>query len=378
MHGGRALEILNCLPLIRDYQYHCAPVLFVTTMKAADFDYLLPEHLIAQQPLTQRKSSRLLLLDAQTQTLTDETFSHFPRLLQPGDLLVFNDTRVFPARLFGHKQSGGKIEVLVERILDDSRILAHIRSSKSPRAESWLQLEQAIDCQVLGRQGELFILQQQTGQSWLSLLQQFGHIPLPPYIQRADEDNDRERYQTVYARKPGAVAAPTAGLHFDQAMLDSIQQQGIEMAFVTLHVGAGTFQPVRVDDVAEHIMHAEYVEVSASVCAQIEQTRLRGGRVIAIGTTVVRSLESAARDGKLKPLSADTRLFITPGFRFNVVDAMLTNFHLPRSTLLMLVSAFAGQDFMLRAYRHAVQQQYRFFSYGDAMFIGKGNCDIET
>ena len=345
-------------------------------MKAADFDYLLPEHLIAQQPLSERKSSRLLVLDPFNQSLTDKTFSHFEKLLKPGDLLVFNDTRVFPARLFGHKQSGGKVEVLVERILDDTHILAHVRSSKSPRAGSGLVLEQQIECQVLGREGELFQLQQQSGQSWLSLLQEYGHIPLPPYIQRADEDNDRERYQTVYARKPGAVAAPTAGLHFDQAMLDSIQQMGIESAFVTLHVGAGTFQPVRVDDVAEHIMHAEYVEVSAQVCRQIEQTRLRGGRVIAIGTTVVRSLESAARDGELKPLSADTRLFITPGFKFNVVDAMLTNFHLPRSTLLMLVSAFAGQDFMLQAYRHAVGQQYRFFSYGDAMFISKGNLDI--
>jgi len=254
-------------------------------------------------------------------------------------------------------------------LIDDSTLLAHVRSSKSPKADTKLILEDHIECFVTGRQGEFFVLQQNSESDWLSLLQQYGHIPLPPYIQRADEENDRERYQTVFSQKPGAVAAPTAGLHFDEVMLQKLRDKGINIAFVTLHVGAGTFQPVRVDDVENHIMHAEVVEVSKQVVEQIEQTKMAGGRVVAIGTTVVRSLESAAQHGTLEPFSGDTRLFITPGFEFKVVDAMLTNFHLPRSTLLMLVSAFAGKDFMLKAYRHAVEQQYRFFSYGDAMFI---------
>jgi S-adenosylmethionine:tRNA ribosyltransferase-isomerase len=338
-------------------------------MKAADFDYFLPDHLIAQRPLAERKSSRMLVLDPLSKTLADEQMGGFENFLQAGDLLLFNDTRVFPARLFGRKQTGGRVEVLVERILDDERILAHVRSSKSPRAGSRLNLEQAIECEVQGREGDLFVLQQADERGWLNLLQSFGHIPLPPYIQREDEVNDRERYQTVFARKPGAVAAPTAGLHFDEGMLESIRHKGVDSAFVTLHVGAGTFQPVRVDSLTDHIMHAEYVEVSAAVCEQVKQTRARGGRIIAVGTTVVRSLESAASEGELKPLSGDTRLFITPGYEFKVVDALLTNFHLPRSTLLMLVSAFAGKDFMLEAYRHAVEKEYRFFSYGDAMFI---------
>ncbi len=338
-------------------------------MKASDFDYELPEQLIAQQPLEQRRASRLLVLDAVEKTVRDEQFSRLDDYLEPGDLVIFNDTRVFPARLFGQKESGGKIEMLVERLLDDHTLLAHIRSSKSPRAGTRLVLENAIHAQVLGREDELFIVRQGQNQGWLDLLQQHGHMPLPPYIQRADEDTDRQRYQTVYAREPGAVAAPTAGLHFDQRMLDQLQQKGVEQAFVTLHVGAGTFQPVRVDDVAKHVMHAEVVDVSAQVCEHIQQTRKKGGRVVAIGTTVVRSLETAAQGGEIKPFQGDTRLFITPGFQFNVVDAMLTNFHLPRSTLLMLVSAFAGKAFMLDAYRHAVQHKYRFFSYGDAMFI---------
>ncbi len=350
-------------------KYDCAPITTDLSMKSADFDYQLPEHLIAQKPLTQRQSSRLLVLDPVNDSIQDDFFKNFASLASSGDLLVFNDTRVFPARLFGQKETGGKVEVLVERLLDDKTLLAHVRSSKSPRAGSKLILEQFIDCQVAGRQGEFFVLQQHSDSGWLDLLQQFGHMPLPPYIQRSDDENDRERYQTVFSRKPGAVAAPTAGLHFDQDMLQSLKDKGIDMTFVTLHVGAGTFQPVRVDNVDEHIMHAEVVEVSPEVCNQIIQTRKRGGRVIAIGTTVVRSLESAANSGKIKPFSGDTRLFITPGFKFNVVDAMLTNFHLPRSTLLMLVSAFGGKDFMINAYRHAVEQQYRFFSYGDAMFI---------
>ena len=338
-------------------------------MKAADFDYHLPESLIAQQPLAERRASRLLLLNPQQQQIADHQFAELPQWIEPGDLVIFNDTRVFPARLFGRKQSGGKIEVLVERLIDDHTLWAHLRSSKSPRPGTQLILEDAIDCEMIAREGEFFVLRQQTGNSWLELLQQHGHIPLPPYIERADEDSDRERYQTVFADKPGAVAAPTAGLHFDEAMIEKLKEQGVQTARVTLHVGAGTFQPVRVEEIEKHVMHAESVEVSADVCRQVAATRARGGRVIAIGTTVVRSLESAAQSGELKPFAGDTRLFITPGYQFRVVDAMLTNFHLPRSTLLMLVSAFAGQAFTLQAYRHAVEQQYRFFSYGDAMFI---------
>jgi len=338
-------------------------------MKSSDFDYDLPEELIAQQPLPQRQASRLLVLDPQAGSHEDDQFLHLADYLQPGDLVIFNDTRVFPARLFGQKHSGGKVEVLVERLLDEKTLLAHLRSSKSPRAGTRLLLEAHIDCEVLGREGDLFILQQSADSDWLTLLQAHGHVPLPPYIQRADEESDRRRYQTVYAKQPGAVAAPTAGLHFDQAMLDTLQQKGVNQAFVTLHVGAGTFQPVRVDDIAEHVMHAEWVDVSDSVCKSIRQTQKNGGRVMAVGTTVVRSLESAAQGGALKPFQGDTRLFITPGFQFRVVDAMLTNFHLPKSTLLMLVSAFAGKEFILDGYRHAVQQGYRFFSYGDAMLI---------
>ena len=338
-------------------------------MKTSDYDYHLPEQLIAQQPLENRSDSRLLVLDAISEKISDECFINLEQYINEGDLLVFNDTRVFPARLFGNKQTGGKIEVLVERILDDVRVLAHLRSSKSPKAGSRLILEQHIQCEVVGREGEFFILKQDSGPGWLSQLQQFGHIPLPPYIQRNDEQADRERYQTVYAQKPGAVAAPTAGLHFDDALIQALKAKGVNTAYVTLHVGAGTFQPVRADDLSGHIMHAEMVDVSSEVCEQIKLTQSRGGKVIAVGTTVVRSLESAAQTGQLQPYCDDTRLFITPGFQFNVVDAMITNFHLPRSTLLMLVSAFAGKDFMLKAYQHAVENEYRFFSYGDAMLI---------
>ncbi len=344
-------------------------------MKASEFDYYLPEQLIAQKPLPDRGASRLLVLDPERQQLRDESFANLNQYLNAGDLLVFNDTRVFPARLYGIKESGGKIEILVERILDDDTILAHVRASKSPRPDTRLILEDAIQAEVIRREDEFFVIRQTSSSSWLELLQQYGHMPLPPYIMREDDENDKERYQTVYADKPGAVAAPTAGLHFDKEMIGLLQKAGVQAAFVTLHVGAGTFQPVRVDDIDEHKMHAEVVTVSESVCDRIQQTRANGSRVIAIGTTVVRSLETAANEGGIKPFQGETRLFITPGYEYKVVDAMLTNFHLPRSTLLMLVSAFAGRSIILEAYRHAVERRYRFFSYGDAMFIS-ANCKV--
>ena len=337
-------------------------------MQLSDFDYHLPEALIAQVPLAQRTASRLLLVDPVRDELQDRQFVDITDLLDPGDLLVFNDTRVIPARLWGEKSTGGKLEVLVERVLDEHSLLAHVRSSKAPKPGSHLILEKQIECTMSRREGDLFVLTQDSG-SWLELLERFGHIPLPPYIRRDDADRDRERYQTVYAREPGAVAAPTAGLHFDDAILNALREKGVRTAQVTLHVGAGTFQPVRGDDIDTHIMHAERIDVPEAVCDTIAQTRAEGKRVVAVGTTVVRSLETAARSGQLKPMRGESELFIKPGFEFNVVDALLTNFHLPRSTLLMLVSAFAGFDLIRRAYTHAVDQQYRFFSYGDAMFI---------
>jgi S-adenosylmethionine:tRNA ribosyltransferase-isomerase len=338
-------------------------------MQLSDFDFDLPERLIAQAPLAQRSASRLLVVDPARQALSDRAFVDLGEFLQAGDLLVFNDTRVIPARLYGCKASGGKVEVMVERVLDDNQLIAHVRASKAPKPGSSLILEDAIDCVMLERRQDLFLLQQLQGR-WLELLERYGHVPLPPYIERAEADADRQRYQTVYARNPGAVAAPTAGLHFDAAMLDALHHRGVETAHLTLHVGAGTFQPVRGDDIDDHIMHSERVEVSRHTVDAIAATRQRGGRVVAVGTTVVRSLETAAVTGKLTEFNGESRLFIKPGYRFQVVDALLTNFHLPRSTLLMLVSAFAGAALMRRAYLHAVEQQYRFFSYGDAMFIG--------
>ncbi len=338
-------------------------------MQRSDFHFDLPSELIAQHPVAERSGSRLLCLDGSRGQIQDKQFIDFPDVLQSGDLLVFNDTRVIPARLFGCKESGGRVEVLVERLLDEQRVVAHVRASKSPRAGSRLLLEEHFQVEVVGRQGELFELL--FPGNAIELLEAWGRMPLPPYIERQAEAADAERYQTVFSDldKKGAVAAPTAGLHFDQVMLDKIKAQGIATARVTLHVGAGTFQPVRVDDLGDHHMHSEYLEVSEEACAAIEQTRLRGGRVIAVGTTVVRSLESAARNGKLAPFSGETNIFIHPGYQFQVVDAMLTNFHLPESTLLMLVSAFAGYDEAMNAYAHAIEQQYRFFSYGDAMFV---------
>ncbi len=347
-------------------------------MRRTDFHFDLPPELIAQHPAAERSASRLLCLDGDSGALADRQFRDLPQLLRAGDLLVFNDTRVIPARLFGRKETGGRVEVLVERVLDAHRVLAHVRASKSPKAGGQLSLEGGITADVLGRQGELFelTLSGDAGESALDLLERHGHMPLPPYIARADANDDRERYQTVYADKRGAVAAPTAGLHFDQAMLDTLAAQGVASAFVTLHVGAGTFQPVRVDDIRDHRMHAETIEVSETVVAAVARTRARGGRVVAVGTTSVRSLESAARagGGELRPFAGDTDIFITPGYEFRVVDVLLTNFHLPESTLLMLVSAFAGYENIMAAYRHAVDERYRFFSYGDAMLLTRARA----
>lgn len=339
-------------------------------MLRADFDYFLPPELIAQQPLAERAASRLLLLDATAERLEDGRFCDLLDHLQAGDLLVFNDTRVIPARLFGAKASGGKVEVMIERVLDDHRALVHVRASKSPKPGSRLRLDGGVEVEVTGRRDDLFELRFLDQRPLFDILEQVGHIPLPPYISRDDELADRERYQTVFANNPGAVAAPTAGLHFDQAMLDKLTKKGIDQAFVTLHVGAGTFQPVRVDNVADHKMHAEYVEVSQQVCDQIAAARARGGRVVAVGTTALRSLEGAAvANNGLAAFSGETAIFITPGYKFQVVDLLITNFHLPESTLLMLVSAFAGYERVMAAYRHAVDKQYRFFSYGDAMLV---------
>jgi S-adenosylmethionine:tRNA ribosyltransferase-isomerase len=337
-------------------------------MQLSDFDYRLPEQLIAQAPLEQRSASRLLLVDPESDRLMDRQFTDLMDLVESGDLLVFNDTRVIPARLFGQKQSGGKVEVMVERILDDETLLAHIRASKAPKPGSVLILENQFECIMQAREGDLFVLHQ-SGQPWIALLEQYGHIPLPPYIEREDAEADRERYQTVFASNPGAVAAPTAGLHFDDAMLESLQRRGIRFAHITLHVGAGTLHLVRGNDIASHVMHPERIDVAESVVEAIKQTRQQGRKVIAVGTTVVRSLETAAATGTLLPFRGESTLFIKPGYAFKTIDAMLTNFHLPKSTLLMLVSAFAGTDLIRRAYSHAVAEQYRFFSYGDAMFI---------
>jgi len=350
-------------------------------MRVSDFSFDLPEALIARYPKAERSASRLMALNGNSGTITDGVFTDIVEQLNAGDLLVFNNTRVIPARMFGQKASGGKIEVLVERIVDQHTALAHIRASKSPKVGNELFLgnddeENTIKATMVARHGALFELKFADDVSVLDVLEQIGHMPLPPYIDRPDEDSDKERYQTVYNEKPGAVAAPTAGLHFDEPLLEKIKAKGIELAFVTLHVGAGTFQPVKVDEIADHVMHAEYVEVSDEVVAQIAKTKAAGGRVVAVGTTSVRSLESAAKaaDEKGEELSAfygDTDIFITPGSDFRVIDALVTNFHLSESTLLMLVSAFSGYENIMKAYQHAIDKEYRFFSYGDAMFLTK-------
>lgn len=341
-------------------------------MQVADFSFQLPDELIARYPQPERSASRLLDMNARTGEITHRQFTSIVDLLNPGDLLVFNDTRVIPARLLGQKRSGGRVEVLIERILNEHQVLAHVRSNRTPKPGAILWLEDAFEVEVTGRQGALFELQVAGEETILSLLEKHGHMPLPPYIDRPDEDSDRERYQTVYNKNPGAVAAPTAGLHFDQAVLDALQAKGVEFAYVTLHVGAGTFQPVRVDSIEDHVMHSEYAQVSQTTIDAIEQAKARGGRVVAVGTTSVRSLESMAQaspEGTLQPFFADTDIFIYPSYKFALVDAMVTNFHLPESTLLMLVSAFSTRDHILNAYQQAVNEKYRFFSYGDAMFL---------
>jgi S-adenosylmethionine:tRNA ribosyltransferase-isomerase len=337
-------------------------------MRRSDFHYELPPTLIAQHPLAERSGSRLLTLDGASGEHVDRMFRELPVLLQPGDLLVFNDTRVVPARLYGRKQTGGAVEFLVERILDPHTALVHARASKPWRNGMRVAFSEGVEAEVLGREGDLLRVAF-ADVSLPEFLETHGHVPLPPYIVRDDAAEDRARYQTVYARVPGAVAAPTAGLHFDQALLDELERRGARRTQVTLHVGAGTFQPVREDDIRDHHMHSERVTVDAATCAAVAEARRAGKRVVAVGTTAVRSLEAAAAGGELAPLDGDTDIFIYPGYRFRVVDAMITNFHLPESTLLMLVSAFAGREAVLAAYGHAVERQYRFFSYGDAMFI---------
>ena len=345
-------------------------------MKRSDFHYELPPELIARYPAAQRDGSRLLALNGASGELAHGVFPDLMKHLRPGDLLVFNDTQVIPARLFGRKATGGRVELLIERQLADGQALVHLRASKTPAAGADLELlarDQLglTGCQVrvVERSGNLFRVQFPPGRAILDVLHAYGHMPLPPYIDRADEQGDSERYQTVYARRPGAVAAPTAGLHFDETMLAALAERGIERAFVTLHVGAGTFQPVRADDIRAHEMHREWLQVGADVCEQVQRTVAAGGRVVAVGTTSVRCLETASRDGQLQPFTGETDIFIYPGYRFRCVDALLTNFHLPESTLLMLVSAFAGREQTLRAYQEAIACGYRFFSYGDAMFV---------
>ena len=338
------------------------------TFTVGDFDFALPAELIAQHPAAERSGARLL--DGRGALPVDRVFRDLPGLLQPGDLLVFNDTRVIKARLLGEKPTGGSVEALVERILPGHEVLMHLRASKSPRAGSVVRFAGAFDAEVLGRAGPddaLFRLRFPADP--LLLLEQHGHVPLPPYIEHADTAEDERRYQTVFAARPGAVAAPTAALHFDDAVLAALADRGVQRAAVTLHVGAGTFQPVRVENLAEHRMHSEWFEVSAATVAAIEATRAAGGRIVAVGTTSLRALLSAARGGRLAPHVGETDIFITPGFEFRVVDVLVTNFHLPKSTLMMLVSAFAGHAQVMALYRHAIESRYRFFSYGDAMLL---------
>ena len=341
----------------------------------ADFDYVLPEDLIAKYPLAERRSSRLLCLDPNKPSIKHLFFKEIEHYFTEKDLLVINDTKVIPARLYGVKRSGGRVECFIERVLSDDRALAQLKASKSPPTGSYLRLSDAIDVQVIGRSGDLFELHFEHERPIFELLNLYGQVPLPPYIDRLPEDTDKDRYQTVYAERLGAVAAPTAGLHFDKDLLKSLLRRGVSIATVTLHVGAGTFQPIRVEHLDDHPMHSELMEVTDGVCQKVLECRQRGGRVIAVGTTSLRCLETAAANGSIKPFKGETDLFIRPGYSFRCVDALITNFHLPKSTLLMLVSAFGGYDFMRQAYHEAIEERYRFYSYGDAMFITKNNAD---
>ncbi len=347
-------------------------------MKLSDFTYVLPENLIASHPTSERSASRLLGLDRKSGAVAHYRFAEIINLLNSGDLLVFNNTRVIPARLYGRKESGGRVEILIERQLGEGQILAQVRASKSPKQGNQIRLCATADSEpkapedclwVVGRRDEFIVLESASSVKLLQLISRYGHMPLPPYIKREDQLEDKERYQTVYAEVPGAVAAPTAGLHFDEPLLEALREKGVGTAFLTLHVGAGTFQPVRVDDITTHRMHSERVEISAAVAAQINACKDSGGRIIAVGTTSVRSLEAAATAKGLSAFSRETDIFIYPGYEFQIVDAMITNFHLPESTLLMLVSAFCSKKMLLDAYAEAIAREYRFFSYGDAMLI---------
>ncbi len=335
----------------------------------SDYHFDLPDSLIARYPTEKRSQSRLLVVDKAAKQWEDKSFVDLANYLHPGDLLVLNNSKVMLARFYGHKKSGGRVECLIERVLDSTHALAHLRASKSPKSEQIIYLSGDDAIKVLGREGDLFVLESITGRSFYEIMQAFGEVPIPSYFKRPAENLDKERYQTVYARDDGSVAAPTAGLHFELSFLEALKAKGIDLAYLTLHVGAGTFQPVRVDNIREHALHAERIEVSKSVCEAILRTKASGGRVIAVGTTTVRSLETAARDGQLKAFAGESNLFIYPGYEFKVIDGLLTNFHLPESSLLMLVAAFAGYETMRAAYEHAIQAQYRFYSYGDCMLI---------
>ncbi len=338
-------------------------------MKKSDFHYDLPEELIAQAPLAERSASRLMVVPPAPAAFSDRHVRDLPELLQAGDLLVFNDTRVIPARLFGQKTTGGRVEILIERLLGSQQARVQIGASKSPKAGGRILLDAGGEAEVLGRDGEFYVLRFEVDEPLEKWLVHAGRLPLPPYIHREPDQADRERYQTVFAWVGGAVAAPTAGLHFDEPLLARLRERGVQFGHVTLHVGAGTFQPVRVDELSQHVMHREWINVGAGLVEQVRRTRANGGRVIAVGTTVVRALESALRDGELQPFAGETQIFILPGYRIRSVDAMVTNFHLPESTLLMMISAFASKERVFEAYRHAIDQRYRFFSYGDAMLL---------
>lgn len=338
-------------------------------MKKSDFDYFLPNELIAQYPLAERDASRLLCLNKNTGAIDDRRFTDIIDLITSNDIVIFNDTKVIPARLFGHKSTGGKVEILIERIIDDHHAIAHVKASKTPKESTEILLDRGFSCTVIGRNEDLFRLHFHGNQTIWQIADAIGHIPLPPYIDRMDGTDDQDRYQTVFAKQLGAVAAPTAGLHFNDKMMEKIHAKGTATAFVTLHVGSGTFQPVRTENLSDHVMHEEYFYVPPTTVAAINHTQAKGGRVVAVGTTTVRALESASHSGQLQAGFGDTRLFITPGYTFRTIDALITNFHLPESTLLMLICAFAGYQPVMAAYRHAIDRRYRFFSYGDAMFI---------